>query len=138
MWPVKSRSARGRSGIFSVNFEYIWHVVLVFFGWLWTYKYQMECFVLITYIYLYVLESDLGALSHLRRSSMKQQSTAVSSHCRFLCHKELRLRCCFWNELNIWKDDEKSERYRGHPPMIECNLEKIWKTRSPRCHKNNF
>ena len=29
-------------GVFIVNFEYIWHVVLVFSCWLWTYKWRME------------------------------------------------------------------------------------------------
>ena len=41
-----------------------------------------------------------------------------------------------WTEYcNIYKNFEK---YWGLTPMIECNLGKMWKTRSPRCPKNTF
>ena len=45
---VNNRSTRRSSGVFIANFEYIWHVVLVFcfvFCWLWICKCRMEYFI---------------------------------------------------------------------------------------------
>ena len=50
---VKKRSARGCSGVFNVNFEYTWHVVLFFF-----------CFFLLT-LNLYILDGILYYLNNL-------------------------------------------------------------------------
>ena len=59
----------------------------------------------------------------------------------YFCHKELHLKCLRL-ELNIvtWSTKVlKGIRLHHHPtPMIECSVEKIWKTHSPRCPNNTF
>ena len=42
MFKVNNRSTKHDSGVFIVTFEYIWHIVLVFFCWLWLCKWHME------------------------------------------------------------------------------------------------
>ena len=59
---VNNRSSRQCFSVFNVNFEYIWHFVLVFilfcfYCWLWTCECQMEYFI--AFIYLCVSEADL-------------------------------------------------------------------------------
>ena len=43
------------------------------FSWLWTCNYRMEYFFALIWIYLYVSESDLGDISHLRRYYLSQR-----------------------------------------------------------------
>ena len=59
---VNNRSSRQCFSVFNVNFQYIWHFVLVFilfcfYCWLWTCECQMEYFI--AFIYLCVSEADL-------------------------------------------------------------------------------
>ena len=70
---VNNRCNR-RCGVFIIYFEYIWHVSSVFFFWVPTCTCQMKYFIFL--IEIYFLKWNLstcfriGALSHLRRSSL--------------------------------------------------------------------
>ena len=68
MFQVNNKKTRSRSGVFIVNFDYIWHVVLVCcFFCLYVFfagferERRMEYFTALIYIYLRIPESDLGA-----------------------------------------------------------------------------
>ena len=69
MFQVNNKKTRSRSGVFIVNFDYIWHVVLVWFFCLFFVfffagferKPPIEYFTALIYIYLCISESDLGA-----------------------------------------------------------------------------
>ena len=137
IFKVNNKSTRCHSVDFIFNFEYIWQVVLVFgffffFCWLLTFKWQMEYFIALIYIYLCVSES----------STMKFYVTKVNNNFQLspiFCCKELHLRCCIELDLNIVMIIHKnSKRHLGTPPMIEWKFRNIWKTCSPRCIKNTF
>ena len=68
MFQVNNRRTRSRSSVFIVNFDYIWHVVLVCFFCLYVVFFasfererRMEYFTALIHIYLWIPESDLGA-----------------------------------------------------------------------------
>ena len=54
MFNINNGSTRCCSGVFIINFEHIWCVVPAFFCWLWTSKCQMEYFIALVQIYLWV------------------------------------------------------------------------------------
>ena len=69
----------------------------------------------------------------------KLSVTTVNSSFQLL--PELHIRCSTGFELNIvtWSTDLlKVIPKKQNLPMIESNLEKIWKTHTPRCPKKKF
>ena len=45
MFKVNNRRTRHHSGVFIVDPEYIWQVILVLFCWIWTFKDQVVYFI---------------------------------------------------------------------------------------------
>ena len=95
---------------------------------------------------LYCLNLNLAVFQSRSRSHVslsRSYVTAVNSSFQPLpifCHKELHLRCCIGLKLNINMIHENCKKWWGifPPPMIECNLGKIWKTHSRICLKTTF
>ena len=137
MFKVNNKSNRCCSGVFTVNFEYIWHVCRVFFCWVWTFKYRTEYFIALIKIYLCFRVESRSPVTFKAKLSVTTFNK-VSSYYLIFCNKELRPRCCIGLELNIVTWSTTILKDIGTPPMIECNLGKIWKTHSPRCTKNTF
>ena len=116
------------SSVFIVNFEYIWHVVLVF-CWLWTCKWWME----------YCLNLNLSMHFRVRSRSpvtfkAKLYVTTVNNNFQPLPisrHKGLHLRCCIGLKLSIVTWSTKIIKGIGvhlAHPITKCNLGKIWKS----------
>ena len=125
MFKVNNRSTRHSSGIFIVCFEYIWHVVLVYFLLLWILKWQMEYFVALISIYLCISQWDLGDcvwlylllcfielplkcdLVKFKRKLYETQSTTVSSHYLFFVTKNSILDNAQGLTWILWHDPKK-------------------------------
>ena len=83
MFKANNRNTRCRPGVFIVNFEYIWHVAVLYF-WL-TLKMEMVHGI------IYCLNVNLPM--HMFRKALCN-SHLLTSHYLFFCQKQLPLRCC--------------------------------------------
>ena len=109
--------------------------MLFFFCWLWTFKCQMEHFIALEYLSMHLRIKPRDSV----KFKMKLYITTVINSFQPLsifCHTELHLKCCIGLELNITTWSTKILKSIKGITMIDCNLGKIWKTHSPRGHKN--
>ena len=115
MFEICNRSTRCCSGVFIVNFEYIWHIALLFF-----------CFVLFFVDFKHVNSKWNTLLPLIFKLSkhfkvgfkMKLFVTTVNNSYQLFpifYHKELHLRCCIGLELNIVTSAKILKRYQAAP-----------------------
>ena len=120
MFKVNNRITRRCSGVFIVNFEYIWHVVLVFFI-----DFEHANGVCSTY------SLNINLSMHFRFGS-RSPVTFKSKLCvkavnnsfqplPIFCHKGVHVGCSILLKLDIVTS---TKRYQGSSlPLIEYNLE---------------
>ena len=130
---VNKRSTRHCSGVFIVNFKYIWYVILVcFFD---DFKHVNPDGK------LYCLNWNLSI--HFRVRSSQIRSSPVTFKIKFsmtrinISSQLLPIRYCIGLKLNIVPWSTKILKGMGRTLQVECSIEKIWKT-SSRDPKNSF